>query len=75
MGAQQHHEIYDIINKNLLALKDVDSVIDNDIKNEIMSFNPEQNEELRSRILSSKSSFMPSREKKFEKLIEGFIKN
>jgi len=43
----KNREIQDLINKNLMALRTIDSLIDNDIRNELISFNPDLNEQLR----------------------------
>jgi Ca2+-binding EF-hand superfamily protein len=74
-GCEKNKEIHDIIYKNLLALKSIDTVIDKDIKKDIMRFNPELNEQLRNKLLSHKTSFIPLRDEKFVKLIEEFISN
>lgn len=74
-GCTKHKDIYDIIDKNLIALKSIDMIIDNDIKNDIMSFNPEANEQLRIRLLDQRIVFIPSRDQKFIKIIDDLIKN
>lgn len=74
-GCSKHKEIYEIIEKNLMALKSIDLIIDNDIKNGLMGFNPEANEQLRIKLLDQKIVFIPSRDKKFESLIEGLVNN
>jgi len=75
VGCEKHKDIYDIIDKNLIALKSIDMIIDNDIKNDIMSFNPEANEQLRIKLLDQRVVFIPSRDKKFTNLIDDLIKN
>ena len=75
IGCSKHKDIYDIIDKNLQALKSIDIIIDNDIKNDIMSFNPEANEQLRIKLLDQRVVFIPSRDKKFSNIIDGLVKN
>jgi len=58
-----------------MALKEIDELIDVDIKSEITKFNPEQNEELRMKLLSLQSSYIPLREVKLEKLVDCMIEN
>ena len=58
-----------------MALKEIDELIDNDIKSEITKFNPETNKELRTRFLGLKCSFMPIRDEQFTKLVENLIDN
>lgn len=74
-GCEKNKEIQDIIYKNLLALRSIDTVIDKDIKKDIMRFNPELNDQLRMKLLHMKTSFIPLRTEKFVNLIEGFISN
>ncbi len=40
-----------------------------------MQFNPELNEQLRMKLLSVKSSYIPLREEKFGRLLNDFVKN
>lgn len=75
IGCEKHKDIYDIIDKNLIALKSIDMIIDNDIKNDIMSFNPDANEQLRIKLLDQRVVFIPSRDQKFTNIIEDLIKN
>lgn len=75
IGCTKYKDIYDIIDKNLMALKSIDMIIDNDVKNDINSFNPDINETLRIKLLNQRVVFIPSRDRKFEYLIEDFIKN
>lgn len=75
IGCATHKDIYDIIDKNLIALKSIDMIIDNDIKNDIMSFNPDANEQLRIKLLDQRVVFIPSRDEKFSKIIDDLIKN
>jgi hypothetical protein len=74
-GCEKNKEIQDIIDKNLLALKSIDHVIDKDIKNDILRFNPELNDQLRMKLLSTRIAFTPIREEKFARLLDNFIQN
>ena len=58
-----------------MALKSIDNIIDNDIKNDIMSFNPEANEQLRIKLLNQRVAFIPARDEKFGRLIDDFVLN
>ena len=56
-------------------MKEIDHVIDQDIKSEITKFNPDQNGELRMKILSLQSSCMPLRDLKLTRMIDNMIEN
>ena len=74
-GCEKNKEIQTIIYKNLLALKSIDTVIDKDVKKDIMQFNPDLNEQLRMKLLSMKTSYTPLREEKFTRLLNDFVSN
>lgn len=74
-GCEKNKEIQDIIDKNLLALKSIDHVIDKDIKKDISKFNPELNDQLRMKLLSTRIAFTPLGEEKFARLLDNFIQN
>jgi len=57
------------------ALKSIDNEIDRDLKNNLIVFNQNLSEDLRLKLLDVNSSFMPIRDKKFEKIIGDFTKN
>lgn len=73
-GCAKHKEMYNIIDKNLNALKSIDHIIDNDIKNDIMSFNPDANDQLRIKLLNQRVVFIPKRDDKFAGLIDNMIR-
>jgi hypothetical protein len=63
----------DIIEKNLYALKSIDNVIDEDLKNNLMVFN--HNEDLKHKLLDVNSSYIPIRDKKFGEVLDDYTKN
>ena len=63
-------QIFKIIENNLVDLKKIDFIIDNDVKNDIKSFNPDGN---RRKLMDSREIFMPKRESKFENIIDSLI--
>lgn len=48
----------------------IDNIIDNDVKNDIKSFNPDENDEVRRRLMDSREIFIPVREHRFENMID-----
>ena len=66
-------QIFKIIENNLVDLKKIDFIIDNDVKNDIKSFNPDGNAEVRRKLMDSREIFMPKRESKFENIIDSLI--
>ena len=56
-------------------MKSIDHVIDKDIRNDILRFNPELNDQLRMKLLCTKISFTPLREEKFARLLNNYISN
>ncbi len=74
-GVEKNKDLQDIIDKNLLALKSIDHVIDKDIKKDISKFNPEMNDQLRMKLLSTRIAFTPLGEEKFARLLDNFIQN
>ena len=74
-GCEKNKEIQEVIEKNRMALKSIDNTIDKDIKNDIMRFNPEMNDQLRMKLLSTRISFTPLREEKFTNLLNNFVSN
>ena len=74
-GYEKNREIHGLIYKNLIALRTIDNLIDNDIRNELISFNPDLNDQLRMKLLSTRISSIPLREQKFAKLINNFVAN
>jgi Ca2+-binding EF-hand superfamily protein len=74
-ACQKNSHLSDIIDKNLMALKSIDNIIDNDIKNDLMRFNPDVNDQLRTKLLNLRVSYIPLRDGKFNKLIEDFVSN
>ena len=65
----------EIIEKNLYALKSIDNVIDEDLKNNLIIFNQNRTDNLESRLLDVHNSFMPIRDKKFERVLNDITDN
>ena len=65
----------DILEKNLYALKSIDNLIDQDLKNTLMMFNQNISENLTQKLLNINSSYMPLRDMKFEKVLKNITKN
>jgi hypothetical protein len=74
-GFERFKEIQDIIFSNQCSLRLINEQIDEDIKKNLISFNPDLNDELRMKILGTKMSSLPLREEKFTKLVTNFIAN
>lgn len=70
-----NNKIFRIIENNLLDLKKIDHIIDNDVKNDIKSFNPEGNDEVRRKLMDSREIFIPKRETKFENIIDSLYES
>lgn len=65
----------DIIDKNLYALKSIDNVIDEDLKNNLMIFNHNLSEDLKTKLLDINTCYMPLRDKKFEEILNDLTCN
>ena len=55
-------------------LNNIDKIIEKEVKKDLLKFNPEMNEELRTKLLSSNASYIPKIEEKFLNFMENFIK-
>jgi hypothetical protein len=56
------------------VLNNIDKIIEKEVKKDLLKFNPEMNEELRTKLLSSNASYIPKIEEKFLNFMENFIK-
>lgn len=65
--------IYNIIDKNLKALKGIENIIDKDVKNDLLHFNPDANEQIRRKLMNVREIFIPKRDEKFELMVEDFV--
>jgi len=74
LGTMAHKEIFELISNNLSGLNSINISIDQDIRKELLNFNPEYNEELRN-ILCQQNACMPLRENKFSNLLTSFIRD
>ena len=59
----------------MLSLKTIDSVIDDDVKKEMMKFTADQNLFIKQKLIGGNCENCPIIEKKFGKLVEEFVDN
>lgn len=62
-----------ILENNHKNLNKIDSLIENDLKNDMRNFNPDRNEEIRKKLINSNEIFIPNREKRVENIVDNFI--
>ena len=72
-GFQSNKDLENVINKNMLSLKSIDTVIDNDVKKDLMRFTEAQNLFLKQKLYGGNCETCPIRDIKFKKLVEEFI--
>lgn len=72
-GFQSNKDLENIINKNMLSLKSIDTVIDNDVKKDLMRFTEAQNLFLKQKLYGGNCETCPIKDNKFKKLVEEFI--
>ena len=73
IGCAQNHLIVDIINENVEFLKGIDEEIDNDFKREFIQIDPTKNEEIRKKLNNVNEIKLPTRDLKFERILNEFI--
>ena len=74
-GFRANKELGAVLNKNMLSLKTIDSVIDDDVKKEMMKFTADQNLFIKQKLIGGNCENCPIIEKKFGKLVEEFVDN
>lgn len=72
-GCQKNKLIYNIIDQNLKALQGIDNIIDKEVKNDLLNFNPDLNEQVRRKLMDVREIFIPRRDEKFEQMVEDFV--
>ena len=74
-GFYKYRELGNVISKNMLSLKTIDTTIDNDIINDFMKFHSEQDLYIRQKIAGGSCKSIPLLERKFGRLVTQFCAN
>ena len=73
-GFKANKDLENVINNNMLALKTIDKVIDEDVKKGLMMFNAEQNMYIQQKIFGGNYESCRIRDRRFGNMLTGFIK-
>ena len=72
-GFKANKELEIIINKNMVTLKTIDSGIDNEVKKDLLKFTADQNLFLKQKLYGGNCETCPILDKKFGRMVEGFV--
>ena len=72
-GFKANKELEIIINKNMVTLKTIDSGIDNEVKKDLLKFTANQNLFLKQKLYGGNCETCPILDKKFGRMVEGFV--
>ena len=72
-GFKANKELEVIINKNMVTLKTIDSGIDNEVKKDLLKFTADQNLFLKQKLYGGNCETCPILDKKFGRMVEGFV--
>ena len=72
-GFKANKELEIIINKNMVTLKTIDSGIDNEVKKDLLKLAADQNLFLKQKLYGGNCETCPILDKKFGRMVEGFV--
>ena len=72
-GFKANKELEIIINKNMVTLKTIDSGIDNEVKKDLLKLTADQNLFLKQKLYGGNCETCPILDKKFGRMVEGFV--
>ena len=70
-----HKEIFELIKKNLAGLNSIGSLVDEDLQKEVLNFLPQNDWELKMKLLSKPCPNIPPLDRKFGVMLENFIEH